>query len=198
MKALIITGLQVDLLPLGAAEVKGSERLVPAINQLMEDFEVVVAAQFSHPASHKMFVANYPWRRPGQEIDLAGDKVMLRNYYCVNGTFGAEPAMGLLKDKIAKTVQMGTHQRFMPHSAFYDENKVIDTGLRSFLSQNNINEIYLAGQLLEPTIANSALDGLALGLKVHLFEDAVCEFDKKVLASLKDKGVQMVLGESLR
>ncbi len=196
MKALIIIGLQIDFLPLGAAEIAGSERIIPIVNELMEGFSYVIAAQFSHPAKHKMFVANYPWRRPGQEIDLLGDKVLLKNYHCVEGTFGAEPASGFNTDRITHTVHLGCDQRLLPFSAFYDENKKRDTGLNAYLTKNKITKIYLAGLPLEETVAHTALNALERGYETAVFEDATVGRNetkrKAVLKKLKGKGVQII------
>ncbi len=195
MKALIIIGLQVDLLPLGAAEIAGSDAIIPAVNGLLDEFEIVIAAQFSYPAKHKMFVANYPWRRPGQEIDLLGDKILLKNYYCIEGTFGAEPAMGFNSEKVTYTARMGTDKRLLSFSAFYDENKKRDTGLNAHLTENQITEIYLVGLPLETTVANTAIDAIEAGFEVIIFKDAICGIEKTltedIFNDLKRKGVQI-------
>lgn len=196
MKALILIGLQVDFFPLGAAEIDGSEAILPGINEWLPTFEHVVAACFSHPANHKMFVANYPWRRPGQEIDLMGEKILLKNYHCMEGSFGAELTLGFNHHKITHTIFLGTQHRLLPYSAFFDENRARDTGLLNYLIRNQIKEIYLAGLPFEEGVYQTALDGLEQDLRVNIINRAVAskneEQSQKMQILLRKKGVKFV------
>ena len=187
MKALILIGLQVDLFPLGAAGIEGTESTLPVVNDWLPKFEHVVAACFSHPANHKMFVANYPWRRPGQEIDLMGDKFFLKNYYCVENSFGAELMMGFDHQKITYKVEMGTENRLLPYSAFFDENRGRDTGLKSYLTDNGIEEIYLAGLPFEEGVFQTAIDGISEGFAVNILENAIKGRDKAIVNEKRKK-----------
>ncbi len=184
MKALLIIGLQVDFMPLGAAEIEGSSSIVPKINALTSSFDLVVAANFSHPADHKMFVANYPWRRPGQVIDLLGDKILLKNYYCIKGTFGAEYPMEFNEEAVNFSVEMGIDKKLLPHSAFFDENRKRDTGLYDYLKQNTIQDLYICGLPLESEVINSATDADELGFNVTLLRAAICAKDQSQKAPI--------------
>jgi len=57
MKALIIVDLQNDFLPGGALGVPEGDRVVPVINQLSQDFDLVFTTQDWHPANHCSFDA---------------------------------------------------------------------------------------------------------------------------------------------
>ena len=192
MKALILIGLQVDLFPLGAAEITGSDAILPILREWLPQFEQVIAARYSHPADHKMFVANYPWRRPGQEINLIGEKILLRNYYCMQNSFGAELVMGFDHQTITHTVLLGTDQKLLPHSAFYDENQERDTGLQAYLTANNITELYLAGLPFEEAVQRTAIDVLNAGFSVKILENAILAREEDLLDPaielLKEKG----------
>ena len=196
MKALILIGLQVDFLPLGAAEIEGSDAILPSINEWLPAFEIVAAALFSHPANHKMFVANYPWRRPGQEIDLMGEKIQLKNYHCMEGSFGAELTMGFEHEKITYTAWLGTDHKLLPYSAFFDENHSRSTGLLAYLKNNHVNEIYLAGLPFEEGVYQTAKDGLEYGFSVNVIKGAIhskdSEKSNKWQVSLKKQGVKFV------
>ncbi len=193
MKALILIGLQVDLFPLGAVGIEGSDSILPVVNEWIPQFEHVVAACFSHPANHKMFVANYPWRRPGQEIDLMGEKIILKNYHCIENSFGAELMVGFDHNKITHKVWMGTEQRLMPRSAFFDENHKQDTGLKHYLTNNRVGEIYLAGLPFEEGVYQTALDGIKEGLVVQIIKNATKWKDEakvqEATKSLEKRGV---------
>ncbi|MEO1261649.1 MAG: isochorismatase family protein [Bacteroidota bacterium] len=185
MKALVLIGLQVDYFSFGAAEITGAEDILPTINKWLPKFEHVIAARFSHPPEHKMFVANYPWRRPGQEIDLLGDKVLLKNYQCIQGSFGAELASGFDHQKITHTVLLGTEKKWLSNSAFYDEKKQRDTGLKDYLTAHHIDEIYLAGLPFEEGILQTAIEGADEGYNIKLLQNAILGIDQEEVAAGK-------------
>ncbi len=193
---MIIIGLQIDLLPLGAAETEGAELIVPVIKEAVNHYDVIAAARFSHPAEHKMFVANYPWRRPGQEIEVMGEKILLKHYYCIQNSFGAELASGLESTTIDFTAWMGTDQKLLPHSAFFDENRQLDTGLADFLRSKQVDEIHLAGLPYTDTVFQTALDGLELGFEVGILKNAVvpkpAEKARELTRHLKKMGIQFL------
>ena len=194
MKALILIGLQIDLFPLGATEVAGSEAILAVIGQWLPKFDEVVAARFAHPADHKMFVANYPWRRPGQIVKAGEEEILLKNYYCIKDSFGAEPVEGFDHGKISHTVWMGTQKDLLPRSAFFDENKKRDTGLNDYLNQKNIQEVYLAGVPLEEIIAPTALDAAALGYTVYIIEKATAGRNHQKVETIKKELVEKKIG----
>ena len=59
---LLVIGMQVDMLPGGALEVPGGAELIPIINDLMGEFEEVIAANFCLPPGHLSFAGNHPLR----------------------------------------------------------------------------------------------------------------------------------------
>ena len=200
LKALIIIGLQVDFFPFGAAELTGAEDVLPSINEWLPKFEHIIAARFSHPPEHKMFVANYPWRRPGQEMNLLGDRVRLRNYYCVRESFGAELASGFDHQKVTHTVWLGADKKWLPHSAFYDEKKQRETGLNEYLVKYQIKDLYLAGLPFEEGVLQTAIDGIEAGFNVKILKNAVQAKEDEKLTSSKSRldkmGVEWLNGIS--
>src|SRR5260370_483761 len=90
MRALIIVDIQNDFLPGGALAVRQGNEVIPVINALAPRFELAVATQDWHPRDHGSFAANYPGRKPGEMITLAGQPQVLWPVHCVQGTKGAE------------------------------------------------------------------------------------------------------------
>lgn len=172
MKALLMVGMQVDLLPGGPAEVPDSQSLVSVINQLMPAYNLVVAANFHLPADHVMFAANHLWRRPGQTVTFQGDAVLMHYMFCVPDSFGAEFIPGLKTDGIAFTALMGTDSLIPPHSAFFDLGKKQDTGLAAFLASQNVDELDIVGMPLEAEVQHSLEDAHDLGFKAKILEEA--------------------------
>jgi nicotinamidase/pyrazinamidase len=172
MKALLLIGMQIDLGPGGGAEVPGSGDLEKIISELIPQYEVVAAANYWLPVEHQMFAANHPWRKPGQPMEVGGAMTELRNFFCIQISFGAELFMGLDASKIQFTAQMGTQPDRLPHSAFFDSKKSIDTGLAHFFREKKVTEIHLAGMPLETILKNTALDGLELGFEMTVLKNA--------------------------
>ncbi len=201
MKALLIVGMQVDLMPGGPAEVPDSPKLSPAINQLQEKFDWVVAANFHMPANHVAFAGNHPWRYPGQVIEIDGLPTLLRSIACVPGTFGAEFMPGLNTQKISFTARMGAEVKSPPHSAFFDAEKSRSTRLQAFLEEKKVTELYLAGVPLEMEVKNSALDSQEAGFQTFLIRD-VClgrseETTEAAILEQKKAGVQIIFSHEI-
>ncbi len=172
MKALLMVGIQVDLLPGGPAEVADSQSLVGILNQIMPSYDLVVAANFSLPADHVMFAANHLWRKPGQTVIFQGDPVLMHYLFCVPGSFGAEFIPGLKTDTIAFTALMGTDSLTPPHSAFFDFDKKQETGLPAFLASQNVAALDIAGMPLEAEVQHSLEDAWALGFEARILTEA--------------------------
>jgi nicotinamidase/pyrazinamidase len=172
MKALLIIGMQVDLLPGGPAEVPDGQELVQIINELAPNYGLVVAANFAMPADHLMFAANHLWRRPGQNIAINGHPTLLQHIHCVPGSFGAEMIPSLRIGPIAYIAQMGTKKEVPPHSAFFDANKAYDTGLAAFFASQGIIEIDIVGMPLEGEVQHSLEDATAMGYKANILAHA--------------------------
>ncbi len=196
MDALLIIGLQVDLLPGGPAEVPGSQELIPIINQLTSRFDVVVAANFWMQPDHISFATSHPWRRPGQEVQIQDSSVRLHHIFGVPGSFGAEFIPGLITQQIAFIAHMGSDSKLPPHSAFFDAGNKRDTGLASFLKEKQVTDVYLAGMPLEREVKNSALDCASLGFQAFIVKEACAgtsyEVAEKALGDLLEQNTAVV------
>lgn len=153
-------------------EIVGGDELIPLINHLMDEFEEVVAANFSLPHGHLAFAVNHPWRKPGQVIRLNGQDVELEIMYCVQDSFGASFAPGLNVDRIGHTVEMAAEVDAIPHSAFYDAGHRRSTGLQEYLSALKVDTLYVCGMPFDPIVVNSAIDARNLGYKVQVVQSA--------------------------
>jgi len=71
MNALILVDVQNDFCPGGPLAVPEGDRIVPVINRIQSEFDLVVATQDWHPADHGSFAANHPGKQPGDMIELA-------------------------------------------------------------------------------------------------------------------------------
>ncbi len=198
MKALILVDLQNDFCPLGALAVDEAAQTIPIANQLMDDFDLVVATQDWHPADHGSFAANYLWRYPGQVIDLNGLPQVLWPIHCVKETFGAEFHPDLNVSKITKIFPKGTDKEVDSYSGFFDNGKRKATGMGDYLKEKGVTDVYIMGLATDYCVKFTALDAIDLGFKTHLIVEGcrgvnLEEGDvEKALAEMKEKGVMMI------
>ena len=64
MKALIVIDPQNDFCPGGALAVAGGDEIMPRINAMMADFDLVVLTQDWHPAGHSSFASSHSGSDP--------------------------------------------------------------------------------------------------------------------------------------
>ncbi len=172
MACLIVTDIQNDFLPGGALAVPDGDAIIPVVNRLQEHFALVVATQDWHPANHGSFAANHPGRKVFEQIDLNGLPQTLWPVHCVQGTFGAELAPSLNRDRIARVFQKATDPGIDSYSAFFDNGHRRATGLEAWLREKRATEIYVCGLATDYCVKFTTLDAVALGFKTHVVVDA--------------------------
>ncbi len=194
MRALICVDIQNDFCPGGSLEVREGDQVIPVANKLMEHFDLVVATQDWHPANHKSFAAMHPWRYPGDVIDLNGLQQILWPIHCVQGSFGAEFALGLNTDAFEAIFVKGTDTEIDSYSGFFDNGHRKATGLGDYLKEKGVDEVYILGLALDVCVKFTVLDALGLGFKTYLVEDGcrgvnLNEGDSdKALSEMREKG----------
>lgn len=172
MNALIITDIQHDFLPGGALAVPGGDEIIPLANELQKYFDLIVATQDWHPADHGSFAANHPGKKPGDIIDLYGLTQILWPIHCVQGTYGAELSAMLDTSRIDKIIRKATDSKIDSYSAFFDNGHRKDTGMASYLKDNEVTDIYIIGLATDYCVKYSALDARKLGFNTYVIEDA--------------------------
>ena len=145
MKALVIVDVQNDFCPGGALPVPQGDAVVPLINRLQPDYDLVVATQDWHPANHGSFAANHPGRAVGDEIKLAGLPQTLWPVHCVQNTAGAAFHPGLNLDRIARVFRKGTDPAIDSYSGFFDNGHRAATGLADYLRKEGLTKYTSAG-----------------------------------------------------
>lgn len=172
MKTLLLIDLQNDFCPGGALAVDEGNLLIPIANALMPKFDLVLATQDWHPATHGSFAANHPWRKPGQMIDLNGLPQVLWPIHCVQESFGAEFVINLDTAGIHKVFVKGTDPEIDSYSGFFDNGHRKATGLGDYLKAQGVTELWVMGIATDYCVKFTVLDALELGFNVNLIEDA--------------------------
>lgn len=170
MNALILVDLQYDFMPGGSLAVPEGDQVVPVANELMSDFDLVVATQDWHPADHLSFASQHPNREIGELIDLAGLDQILWPDHCVQGTRGAELHSDLNQDQIDRVFPKGTDQKIDSYSGFYDNGHQKSTGLGEYLKEQGVQTVTVLGLAADYCVKWTALDALKLGFPTSLIQ----------------------------
>ena len=179
MNALIIVDVQNDFLPGGTLAVKNGDAIIPVINDLQDDFDLVVATQDWHPADHRSFASSHPGKKIFEEIMLAGLPQVLWPDHCVQETGGAEFSSLLSAKKIEAIFRKGMDKNMDSYSGFFDNGKKKATGMGAYLKGRSITTIYVTGLAADYCVNFTASDGLELGFKSIIISDATLPIDEK-------------------
>lgn len=190
MKALIIVDVQNDFLPGGSLAVADGDKIISVINQLQNEYGLVVATQDWHPANHKSFASQHQGKNVYDIIELNGLQQTLWPDHCVQGTEGAAFSSALNTNKIEAIFRKGMETQIDSYSGFYDNGKLKSTGLADYLKGRNIDAVDVCGLAADFCVYFTAVDALELGFKAAIIENAVKPIDAKNYEKLKDIFIQ--------
>jgi len=172
-RALILVDIQNDFCPGGALAVKDGDEVVAPANALAEQFtaagDIVVATQDAHPADHKSFASQHEGATIGQVIKLNGLDQVLWPDHCVEGTHGAEFHPQLKTSLITRVFKKGTDAEVDSYSGFYDNGRVLSTGLTDYLRTQGVEEVWVCGLATDYCIKATACDAVAEGFKTTVY-----------------------------
>ncbi|MBV9875394.1 MAG: bifunctional nicotinamidase/pyrazinamidase [Verrucomicrobia bacterium] len=200
MKALIIVDVQNDFLPGGALAVAEGDLVVPVINQLSREFDLVFTTQDWHPANHCSFAASHPGKKIGDRILVGGQEQVLWPVHCVQNSFGAELAAGLNPQVISGGVHIskGTDERVDSYSGFFENQRKRATGLNELLRQHGADDLTIVGLATDYCVKATVLDALELGFAVTVLTKACravnlsSDDGAKALAAMRTAGAKVV------
>ncbi len=172
MKTLLLIDIQNDFLPGGALAVPEGDLIVPVVNDLMPQFDLIVATQDWHPADHGSFAANHPGRSVFEQIELEGMPQTLWPVHCVQNTGGALFAPGLNTRSIAKVFPKGMNARIDSYSGFFDNGHRAATGMSEWLKSRGVTELSVVGLATDYCVKFTVLDALQEGFRVRVIAKA--------------------------
>ena len=187
MKTLIIVDIQNDFLEGGSLAVPNGNDVIPVLNEIQKDFELILATQDWHPQNHKSFAAEHPGKNEFEVIDLNGLQQVLWPVHCVQGSFGAEFHQDLEKNNIEAIFRKGMDPEIDSYSGFYDNGKLKNTGLFGYLKDRKVSEVFVAGLAADFCVYFTANDAIDLGFKTTIIEEASKPIDDENWNKLKDK-----------
>ncbi|MCE0492586.1 bifunctional nicotinamidase/pyrazinamidase [Vibrio salinus] len=171
-KALLLVDIQNDFSPSGTLPVPDGDEIVPVINNILDQFDYVVATLDWHPENHGSFASQYTGKKPGDVVNLSGTEQILWPMHCVQNSEGAKFIPTLNTASINHIVHKGTHPDVDSYSGFYDNQKRHMTGLAKYLKSNAITDVYVVGLAADYCVKFTALDAVAAGFNTFVIKDA--------------------------
>ena len=190
MKALIIVDVQYDFLPGGSLEVPRGDEIIPIINNIQKDYDLVVATQDWHPAEHLSFASQHKGKLPFEQIDLQGLDQILWPNHCVQESYGSEISEELNTSRIEAIFRKGMDPNIDSYSGFYDNGKRKDTGLSGYLKARKIDEVHVCGLAADFCVYFTAMDSIAEGFKTSIISKATKAIDKGESMEKKNTFIQ--------
>ncbi|MES2470167.1 MAG: bifunctional nicotinamidase/pyrazinamidase [Verrucomicrobiota bacterium] len=185
MKALLLIDIQNDFLPGGALAVPEGDLIVPIVNGLMPEFEMVVATQDWHPADHGSFASNQQGAAVFGQGELEGLPQTFWPVHCVQHTGGALFAPGLETRRIGRVFPKGMNPRIDSYSGFFDNGHRASTGMGQWLKAAGVTDLWVAGLATDYCVKFTVLDALMEGFAVTVLREAC-------------RGVELTEGDGVR
>lgn len=202
MKALLIVDVQNDFCPGGALEVPNGDRIVPIINTLSQEFDIVIQTQDWHPKGHSSFASSHDGKEPFETIEMPYGQQVLWPDHCIQGSQGADFHPDLETDRSQLIIRKGFRTEIDSYSAFYENDDHTTTGLAGYLSERNVDALYTVGLATDFCVKWSVIDGLQEGFDVYVVEDAVKGIDiegsvDQAWSEMQDAGAEKVTSKDL-
>jgi nicotinamidase/pyrazinamidase len=201
MRALLLIDIQNDFLPGGALAVPEGDAIIPVVNNLQEQFDLVVATQDWHPPQHKSFASNHENKNPFEVTQLQGLEQVLWPDHCVQGTEGAAFSEHVDVKRMEAIFRKGMNPEIDSYSGFYDNGYLKSTGLADYLRGKQVREVYVAGLAADYCVYFSAKDALKEGFATYLIEDATRAINPegflKAKEDIKSRGGKIIQSHSM-
>jgi nicotinamidase/pyrazinamidase len=175
MEALIVVDVQNDFCPGGALAVAEGDEVIPHINRMAREHELVVATRDAHPEDHHSF------EQQGGTWPV----------HCVAGSPGAELHEALDEGRIARVFDAGTGR----HDPGYD--KFSETDMEDFLRERGVDKVHVTGLALDYCVKNTALGARRAGFDTVVHLDATRAVnvepgdDERAIDELREAGVEV-------
>ncbi len=170
--ALIVVDVQNDFCPGGALAVPAGDAVVPVVNDLMAQIELVILTQDWHPPGHASFASSHADANPYDLVTMAYGPQVLWPDHCVQGTAGADFHASLEADRADVIIRKGYNPAIDSYSAFFENDRTTATGLAGLLRERQVEQLYVCGFALDYCVRYTAEDGAAHGFTVSVIEDA--------------------------
>ncbi|NBB91218.1 MAG: bifunctional nicotinamidase/pyrazinamidase [Spirochaetes bacterium] len=170
--ALLVIDVQNDFCPGGNLAVEEGDSVIPVINGIAARFPLVVATRDWHPQGHVSFASSHPEKEVQDTVRVNGIEQILWPEHCVQGTAGAAFHPDLDLRPINLVLHKGTKKGLDSYSAFYENDKNTETGMRSYLEGLGFDRVVVCGLAADVCVYFTAVDARAIGLETAVVWDA--------------------------
>ena len=168
MKALLIIDVQNDFLPGGSLEIREGDFIIEDINDIMDNYDLVIATKDWHPKNHISFASNHKEKNIGDVVKVNGVNQILWPDHCVQNTYGSDFPKSLNKSKINKVILKGMDKDIDSYSGFFDNARGASTLLSEYLKSKNIDKVDCVGLATEYCVKFSAIDSSKEGFQTRV------------------------------
>ncbi len=199
---LLVVDVQNDFCAHGSLAVADGDAVVPIINAVARNFTNVVLTQDWHPAGHSSFASSHVGRHPFDIITLAYGEQTLWPDHCVQSTPGASFHPQLDIPHAALILRKGFRRAIDSYSAFFENDRKTETGLRGYLKERGLHRVFVAGLALDFCVRFTVEDAVGIGFETVLVEDACRAVDigrsrKAATGVFNDLGIETRTAKSL-
>ena len=188
---LLVIDVQNDFCEGGQLAVPDGDAVVGTINQLIEQFDTVVATQDWHPANHLSFAAQHEGKSPFDIITMPYGEQTLWPDHCVQASQGALFHPDLNQSAFQNIIRKGFRREIDSYSAFFENDHKSNTGLGGYLNSRGIKRVVCVGLALDFCVRFSAEDAIKEGFETIVVESACRAID---LDGSADAAKQALLG----
>ncbi|PAU93938.1 nicotinamidase [Aliifodinibius salipaludis] len=202
MEALLIIDVQNDFCPGGALEVPNGEQIIPTINKLSREFDIVIQTQDWHPKGHSSFASSHQGKEPFEIIEMPYGEQVLWPDHCVQSSPGANFHPDLETKRSQLIIRKGFRKDIDSYSAFYENDDETTTGLTGYLKDRDIDTLCAVGLATDFCVKWSVIDGIKEDFNLYVVEDAVKGIDidgsvDQAWQEMLDKGAQKISSQKL-
>ncbi len=196
MKTLVLVDIQNDFLKGGSLAVPEGEKIIKPINEIIKEYDLVIATKDWHPKNHISFASNHPDKKIGDIINVHGLDQVLWPDHCIQNSYGSDFPEQLNISKLVKVVYKGSDANIDSYSGFFDNGHFRSTGLSDYLKSKNVTRIDYVGLATDYCLKYTAIDSVSEGFKTRVLVDCIMGIDKKgcelALNEMKSKGVELI------
>ena len=153
MKTLLVVDAQKDFMPGGTLAVPKGDEIVPYINKIRNNYDLIIWTKDSHPVNHCSFK----------------DNGGIWPVHCVEMSSGSLLHTDLKRKDGEYIVTKGRNSKFDSYSAFIDEGGEA-TGLANLLRKLGVTDLDICGLATEYCVKFTVMDALANGFNVNLLQ----------------------------
>ena len=179
MKTLVLVDIQNDFLKGGSLAVTEGEKIIKPINEIIKEYDLVIATKDWHPKNHISFASNHPDKKIGDIINVNGVDQVLWPDHCIQNSNGSDFPEQLDISKLAKVVYKGSDANIDSYSGFFDNGHFRSTGLSDYLKSKDVNKIDYVGLATDYCLKYTAIDSVSEGFKTRVLVDCIRGINKK-------------------